>query len=869
MAKKTIKAQMKQRRDTKANWAATNPVLLDGELGIVSDDPNLYKVGDGATAWNSLPFRGFDGTLAQELGTSPNAVISQKVVSEKLTELELEDIYIKKVSKDLTQGVELAIDVPIKISKGDVIWCKFTTDGGINQGIVNFQIDGAHVGTAYLDRDNYFTASSDGLKVGIQRSGGGITGSGSLVMQVGVLRSDILTKKEFSEYITTEFQSVKTSVVGSNYNNRISVSIPKGEQFSIGIKGNKGILSSNLIGTMYAIYVGGERIGIDNKISSVEFFKTYIAEKDITAIEIERGGSGVVAVGDIELSVYTKQSSINLQTGDNLKRINETLTKMQSVSSYSITAMTTLSIEKAVKYSKGDRIYINLYGADVISDGAFNLYVGSQHFTGYVGNPKYVTLTEDVETIRIERSSGAIVNSGTLNLEIEEIPVYISSQNGVMFISPTGNDDNDGSASMPKLSVNACLKAGARKVVCEGGIYQQTINLFLAKEKEVKLIAGDANNRAIFKHPNSILASSAVGVDGYTKVRKCQVSESFTIAASNLWLYQDGVADATTKIEDSERHPAQRGVMYRCYDATKISKCAATSLTDALNEIESASDYKWYYASSEKAFYLSCPTAISEANKIRIPSGNFITGYDESISFEAVGIDVQYMAFNLNKLRVARLIDCSARYVWGGGAISWDNGIVELIRCEAARCIASEATGDGFNAHADKVGESVAKTCCASLIDCWSHDNNDDGYSDHERAECVIRGGLFEYNAKGGVTPSYGSHCSCFNVMSRQNYNGFDYVGDVADDEGGKGGQLICYNCIAEDNKRGGSMFGFGINGSGNRAILIQCISKNNGTAYYAANGTAMELNDCRALNCEKIKDGGGSISVANSEIVA
>lgn len=87
MAKKTIKAQMKQRRDTKANWAATNPVLLDGELGIVSDDPNLYKVGDGATAWNSLPFRGFDGTLAQELGTSPNAVISQKVVSEKLTEL--------------------------------------------------------------------------------------------------------------------------------------------------------------------------------------------------------------------------------------------------------------------------------------------------------------------------------------------------------------------------------------------------------------------------------------------------------------------------------------------------------------------------------------------------------------------------------------------------------------------------------------------------------------------------------------------------------------------------------------------------------------------------------------------------------------
>ena len=88
MAKTTIKAQMKQRRDTKANWASSNPVLLSGELGFVSDDPNLYKMGDGVTPWNLLPFRGFDGTLAQELGTSPNAVISQKVLSEKFAEID-------------------------------------------------------------------------------------------------------------------------------------------------------------------------------------------------------------------------------------------------------------------------------------------------------------------------------------------------------------------------------------------------------------------------------------------------------------------------------------------------------------------------------------------------------------------------------------------------------------------------------------------------------------------------------------------------------------------------------------------------------------------------------------------------------------
>lgn len=93
MANKIIKAQMKQRRDTKANWAAQNPVLLAGELGIVSDDPNLYKVGDGTTAWNSLPFRGFDGTVVNETGTSETAVMSQKSVTRHLDEIADELFY--------------------------------------------------------------------------------------------------------------------------------------------------------------------------------------------------------------------------------------------------------------------------------------------------------------------------------------------------------------------------------------------------------------------------------------------------------------------------------------------------------------------------------------------------------------------------------------------------------------------------------------------------------------------------------------------------------------------------------------------------------------------------------------------------------
>lgn len=90
MAKKIIQAQMQQRRDTKANWASKNPVLLAGELGIVSDDPNLYKVGDGTSEWNSLPFRGFNGTLVHTTGDSETAAMSQKGVTEELAKLSAE-----------------------------------------------------------------------------------------------------------------------------------------------------------------------------------------------------------------------------------------------------------------------------------------------------------------------------------------------------------------------------------------------------------------------------------------------------------------------------------------------------------------------------------------------------------------------------------------------------------------------------------------------------------------------------------------------------------------------------------------------------------------------------------------------------------
>lgn len=74
-------------RDTLANWQSENPILLEGELGLVTDQRGLWKWGDGVTPWNNLPWCGFNGTVAQETGTSTMSVMSQKAVTDALNAL--------------------------------------------------------------------------------------------------------------------------------------------------------------------------------------------------------------------------------------------------------------------------------------------------------------------------------------------------------------------------------------------------------------------------------------------------------------------------------------------------------------------------------------------------------------------------------------------------------------------------------------------------------------------------------------------------------------------------------------------------------------------------------------------------------------
>lgn len=52
--------QLQFRRGTGTEWSNANPVLAAGEMGIETGT-SLFKIGNGQTGWNSLPYGGLQG----------------------------------------------------------------------------------------------------------------------------------------------------------------------------------------------------------------------------------------------------------------------------------------------------------------------------------------------------------------------------------------------------------------------------------------------------------------------------------------------------------------------------------------------------------------------------------------------------------------------------------------------------------------------------------------------------------------------------------------------------------------------------------------------------------------------------------------
>lgn len=52
-----VKGRLKNKSDSAAEWNRVNPILLEGEIGYVTDN-GRFKIGNGRYTWRSLPYAG-------------------------------------------------------------------------------------------------------------------------------------------------------------------------------------------------------------------------------------------------------------------------------------------------------------------------------------------------------------------------------------------------------------------------------------------------------------------------------------------------------------------------------------------------------------------------------------------------------------------------------------------------------------------------------------------------------------------------------------------------------------------------------------------------------------------------------------------
>lgn len=431
--------------------------------------------------------------------------------------------------------------------------------------------------------------------------------------------------------------------------------------------------------------------------------------------------------------------------------------------------------------------------------------------------------------------------------------VYVDAVNG--------NDTNPGTTESAALATFAAAfsKTGVDTTIILIGDTTERLNIKTkSNQRSVRLIG----KRGLV---NRIICGTKIDsgtlVAGTTNVYQTPLS-SFS-AADHFQLFQHEVFDESTLIPDNERHPLQRGKTYRC-DSTKITRVTS------LDAVKTSEGYTFFYDTDAQMLYVKIKEGTTLAtNPVYIPGGSGISGNDGSVAFEMVNIECWYGSISLRFCHGGRAIDCAAKYAFDGGAWSWEAAIgVELIRCEAARAFSGSSTGDGFNAHSTTTGPALAKHTVATMIDCWSHDNNDDGYSDHERCETTIIGGLFEYNAKAGLTPAFGCHDTIYNAYCRKQVNnGIALVGSATAAEGGRGSQIFVIGCICENNANNYYVSGDKSGKDENFGKFVNCISLNGSKyGYLCGTNARIELNNCTDSGSPTAKS--GNIVVNNAALV-
>ena len=321
-----------------------------------------------------------------------------------------------------------------------------------------------------------------------------------------------------------------------------------------------------------------------------------------------------------------------------------------------------------------------------------------------------------------------------------------------MFISPDGNDSNDGlTASTPKKTVAACVTAGANRVSAKRGVYKEIVSLsnigeleILPTDNDLTYAVGVEREPIIFDTSDSIAVSSLAAYNSikrvaYSNSANTQFSKVFT-EKSQTPIYGDGNGsryNATVWLLSSD----EKAVCIKLKPVLTVAECEAQANT-------------FTYVSG----YIYINANMTSVAKIVVPTnwdcGIYVNGAERFVLKE---VEVRFAgSYNID-IRNCAYFDfykCACKYTSYGSGFHPFNSNGKLTACYATK------NYDGYG---------ISGYGHTTYVDCVSEFNFDDGMSHHNATSGTVIGGRYEGNGKGGNTPAYGAKVNIYGGLYKDN----------------------------------------------------------------------------------------------------
>ena len=515
-----------------------------------------------------------------------------------------------------------------------------------------------------------------------------------------------------------------------------------------------------------------------------------------------------VSTDEDRITVFNKDETAGYKTGVRLSGSTGGEDNC-SVSTYGITGF--------IPAKDGDTLCIEGFtGANGVATYVI-AYDNDNKVTGYIQNPDwamhvvgdgYAEQVLDADTLGNNFNAVRLCLNG---LDGDTVVTYKKeggststneNKTSLMFISPDGNDSNDGfTESTPKKTVKACVNAGAKKISAKRGIYNEIVQFWDIEELEIFPTDNDLTYAVgVEREPIVFDTSDTVAVSSfaiYNSIKRAAYSNTANTQFDKVF----------TKKTQTPLYGSDYGSRYNAtvWLLSEDEKSVCIKLKPVLTVAECEAEANTFtYVDG----YIYINASWTNVAKVVVPMnwdcGIYINGAKRFVLKE---VEVRFAgSYNID-IRNCAYFDfykCACKYTSYGSGFHPFNSNGTMTACYATK------NYDGYG---------ISGYGHTTYVDCVSEFNFDDGMSHHDGTEGTIIGGRYEGNGKGGITPAYGAKVNIYGGLYKDNTSfGIGYLWSTG---------LESASGIVQGAVMVGNPIGLSVNANCN-VTAINCAYKNN-----------------------------------------